>query len=317
MKTVVLRGGPSGEHEVSLKTGEFFLNNMPDYCDAVDVIIGKDGVWRIQGNEMCAGDILNSTDLAINALHGDYGEDGVVQKELENAGVLFTGSQSIESRIAMNKKQTKDILSRHGVQTPKYLVIQPDENVGLATARVFQTLSVPCVVKPLASGSSLGVSIVDRKILIEAAIEEARKYGTFVLVEEYIQGREASCGVIDAFRGQDVYMLPAVEIRPNSQFYDYTAKYGGGTEKICPGRFSQYEKKEIARTAEIAHKALGLRHYSRTDVIVSPTRGIFMLEVNTLPGLTEESLLPKSLKAVGSSAMEFVEHIINLSSPQI
>ncbi len=317
MKTLVLRGGPSREHDVSLKTGQSFLMNMPPHCEAVDVIIGKDGLWRIDGKEITSGDLYSLTDLVINALHGDYGEDGTIQRELENAGIPYTGSGSVESRIAMNKRQTKEILTRCGIQTPAHIVISPDEHFGLAAARVYQTLSVPCVIKPLASGSSLGVSIVDRKLLIEAAIEEARRYGPYVLAEEYIEGREATCGVLDQFRGKEVYTLPVVEIRPRAQFFDYHSKYDGNTDEICPGRFSLFEKNEIAHAAETAHRALGLKQYSRSDFIVSPTRGIFMLEINTLPGLTEESLFPKSLKAVGSSVGEFVAHIINLSAPKI
>jgi len=122
---------------------------------------------------------------------------------------------------------------------------------------------------------------------------------------------------LDQFRGKEVYTLPVVEIRPHAQFFDYHSKYDGKTDEICPGRFSLFEKNEIAHAAETAHRALGLRQYSRSDFIVSPIRGIFMLEINTLPGLTEESLFPKSLKAVGSSVGEFVGHIINLSAPKI
>lgn len=316
MKTVVLRGGPSGEHEVSLKTGESFLRNMPERCDVCDVVIDKAGEWTMDGVEIDPSRLLVTADMVVNALHGDYGEDGTVQGYLENARVPFTGSGSIESRIAMNKREAKDILSRHNILTPRYVVIPPEEAAGLGAARVYQTFTMPCVVKPLSSGSSLGVSLVDRQSLISAAIDEARRYGVHVLVEEYIKGKEATCGVIEKFRGQDIYTLPPVEIRATNQFFDYDAKYSGGTEEICPGRFTQYEKQEMARIAHIAHEALGLQHYSRTDMISTP-RGVYFLEVNTLPGLTEESLLPKSLKAVGSSLKEFVDHVITLSAPRI
>ena len=316
MKTAVLRGGPSGEHEVSLKTGDAFLRNMPEGLDSMDIVIGKDGVWRWDGREIAPARALSFSDVVVNALHGDYGEDGTLQRELENAGVAFTGSGSMESRIAMNKREAKRIVGSLGIKVADYLSIAPEEPSRLAGARVYQKFTMPVVVKPLSSGSSLGVSIVDRKQLIEAAIDEAREHSSYVLVEEYIKGREATCGVIDQFRGEHIYALPPVEIRPSTTFFDYDAKYCGGTEEICPGRFSSEEKKEIEDIARKAHQVLGLRHYSRTDLIVS-SRGIYFLEVNTLPGMTEESLFPKALKAIGSDFKEFISHVVNLSAPKI
>lgn len=317
MKTVVLRGGPSGEHEVSLETGENFLRNMPEHCEVCDVLIDRDGTWHMDGREIDPARAMYLSDVVVIALHGTYGEDGTVQKDLENAGVRFIGSGSIESRLAMNKRETNRILSELDVKIPRSIVIPPEEELGLATARVYNKLPMPCIIKPLASGSSLGVTRADRKMLIEEGIREARQYGDYVLVEEYIDGREASCGVIENFREEDLYVLPEIEIIPSATFFDYDAKYKGGTKEVCPGRFSQEEKKEIARIAQTAHNALGLRHYSRTDVIVTPNRGIYFLEVNTLPGFAKESLFPKELEAIGSSVKEFIGHLINLSAPPL
>jgi len=147
-------------------------------------------------------------------------------------------------------------------------------------------------------------------------IENALQQSDTVLVEEYIQGREATCGVIDGFRGQKTYALPPVEIIPpaHKDFFDYDAKYSGGSQKICPGRFSRSEKHELQEIAKHIHEHLGLRHYSRADFILSPKRGMYLLEVNTLPELTAESSIQKSLTAVGAPFSQFLEHIIDLAA---
>jgi D-alanine-D-alanine ligase len=180
---------------------------------------------------------------------------------------------------------------------------------------------MPAVVKPAASGSSLGVSIVKNFAALEPAVCKAFEHGDVVMIEEFIPGVEATVGVIEGFRGEDLYVLPAVEIRPagTQEFFDYKAKYGsdekGGAfvEEIVPGHFSDTEKAELARLAREVHRALGLRHYSRTDFIVSPRRGVYVLETNTLPGLTEASLMPKALASVGVSLPDFLHHLVTLA----
>ena len=171
---------------------------------------------------------------------------------------------------------------------------------------------MPAVVKPNSSGSSVGVTIVRYYDELPEALLKAIEHSDTVILEEYIKGVESTCGVLENFRSQDLYALPPIEIRPSAHFFDYDAKYSGKSEEIVPATFSDKLKREIEELSTKIHRALGLRHYSRSDFMIHPTRGIYALEVNTLPGLTTESLYPKSLRAVGSSVPEFVEHIVGL-----
>jgi D-alanine-D-alanine ligase len=176
-------------------------------------------------------------------------------------------------------------------------------------------LIVSCViVKPASSGSSVGISFVKDFLNFESAIREAFKHSNSVIVEEYITGKEATCGVIDSYRNYDYYPLPPVEIIPHEgTFFDYASKYEGKSNEIVPGNFTDQEKKEIERLAVEAHKGLGLRHYSRSDFIIHPHRGVFILETNTLPGLTEESLILKALESVGATLEHFLDHVVQLA----
>ena len=180
---------------------------------------------------------------------------------------------------------------------------------------VWKTFIQPSVVKPMALGSSVGVGIARDFQTFRALILAALEKSDAALVEEYIKGREATCGVVENFRGEEIYQLLPVEIIPptDKEFFDYQAKYSGISREICPGNFSSAEKAVIQQAAALVHQTLGLGHYSRSDFIISPKRGIYFLEVNTLPGLTNESLLPKSLAAVGCSLSDFLEHLLTLA----
>jgi len=313
----VLRGGPSSEYEVSLKTGGAVLKtireNLADRYEVHDVFIDRDGVWHLNGFPFLPTDGQSRFDIAFNALHGAYGEDGKVQAILETHNIPFTGSGSISSGIGMNKILTKEVLKKQGMKTPYWKELPSKKVTADPTAmahELFRTFLMPAVIKPASSGSSVGVSVVHKFADIEPALIKAAKHGPTILVEEFIQGREATCGVIEGFRGEKLYALPPVEIRPKNAFFDYEAKYAGKSEEIVPSTFSEETKRELELLARKAHEALGLRHYSRTDFIIHPRRGIYVLETNTLPGLTEESLLPKALNAVGSDLACFVDHII-------
>lgn len=311
-KITVLRGGPSFEYEVSLKTGASILKALSDEKYHInDVAITKDNKWFLNGFERKPADILKESDLVFNALHGEFGEDGKLQKMLDTFGIAYTGSKNISSALAMNKALAKEEYQKINIKTPIHIEIDKDD---FSIAEIFKTFPMPAVIKPMGLGSSVGVSIARTGIELDEALQKAFQYADRIMVEEFIGGKEATCGVIDGFRGEEVYSLLPVEIIPEFGFFDYDAKYGGGTQEICPGNFSQAEKYELQDLAKKAHKALGLRHYSRSDFIISPKRGIYILETNSLPGLTEESLFPKSLKAVGSSLEEFVEHLINIAN---
>ncbi len=315
LNVAVLRGGPSSEYDVSLKTGAAILEHMPERFQAHDILISKEGAWHREGFERSPDRALANIDVVFNAMHGEYGEDGKVQKILDALGMPYTGSGSVASSLAMNKHLTKKAFETHGIKTPYYAVIKKADSVDEKLSHIFHHFLLPLVVKPASSGSSVGVSVVKNFADLEAALFKAFAISDVVLVEEYIKGREATCGVVNNFRGEPVYALLPVEIiHPKENgFFDYAAKYGGASQEIVPGNFSEKEKDEIQRMAKLAHESLGLRHYSRSDFMIHPRRGVFILETNTLPGLTDQSLLPKSLDAIGCTMRDFIGHLLALA----
>ncbi len=316
-RVAVLRGGPSTEHEVSLKTGASVIKNLPSKYEVIDVYIDHDGVWHIKGAPIKPQDIHKIADVVFNAMHGQYGEDGTVQKLLEQIGIPFTGSKSLASAIGMNKALSKDFFKQNGLKIAHHKIYKKsDYHPGLA-GEIFRTFPQPSVIKPVKGGSSVGTSKVYSIAEIDAGLKKGFESDDEVIIEEFIKGKEGTCGVLDSFRGKDIYSLLPVEIVPKKHqaFFDYESKYSSdeGADEICPGNFSREESEQIQKMAAIAHQAVGARHYSRSDFIVTPRRGIFILEINTLPGLTEASLLPKEIKAVGSSYAELLEHLIELA----
>jgi D-alanine-D-alanine ligase len=316
----ILRGGPSAEYEVSLRSGSSILKalqeNYEDVYHPRDIFIDKDGIWHMEGVAVQPQEVANKVDVVFNALHGNYGEDGKVQQFFESHQIPFTGSGSLGSAMGMNKVMSKKTFLDNGIKTPHgKMILSSDikEDAEGVAKEVFEICMMPAVVKPVSSGSSIGVSVVRNFAEILPALILAAEHGDGVLVEEYISGVEASCGVIEDFRGQELYALPPIEIRPHAGFFGYDAKYKGESTEIVPATFDDSIKKELEELARNIHKVMGLRHYSRSDFIIHPKRGIFALEVNTLPGLTEESLLPKALRAVGGTLHEFADHLIRLA----
>ncbi len=316
----VLRGGPSAEYDVSLNSGAGVLTALREKYEHIyqprDIFIDKEGIWHLEGLAIAPQDISHRVDVVFNALHGTYGEDGKVQHFLESHGIPFTGSGSLSSAVGMNKILSKRIFKEHGIKTPYGKHVSSDEAVKYTdeVARdLFETMLFPCVIKPSASGSSVGVTIVKTPHEIPAALLVAAPHSDSIIIEEFIKGIEATCGVVEGFRDHELYALPPVEIRPLTSFFDYEAKYMGKSEEIVPATFADSIKKTLEDLARQIHRALHLRHYSRSDFIIHPRRGIYVLEVNTLPGLTEESLMPKALRAVGSDLHEFADHLIKLT----
>lgn len=312
LRVAVVRGGPSSEYDVSLKSGSTILKHLPQKYHAHDILISKDGMWHRDGLERTPVRALAGMDVVFNAMHGQFGEDGKVQKILDHIGIPYTGSDSMASALGMNKVLSKKAFEHHNIKTPYFAVIRKEDDLGEKMNHVFHHFLLPFVVKPANAGSSVGVSIVKNFAHLEDALLHAFTFSDTVMIEEFIKGREATCGVVDNFRGETIYSLLPVEIihPKENPFFDYDAKYGGKSQEIVPGRFSEAEKNEIQRLAKHVHESLGLRHYSRTDFIVTPKRGIFVLETNTLPGMTEESLMPKSLEAIGCSIADFLDHIL-------
>lgn len=311
----VLRGGPSKEHDVSLKTGHAILKHLPkDKFTARDIFIDKKGQWHVNGKEVTPAEAVRSLDAVIIGLHGEYGEDGEVQRLLERLGVPYTGSASYPSHVAMHKMMAKKHAEDLGVLTPSYRYIDNEDTMEAVLADVVRSFHQPVVVKPARWGSSVGISFVSGYAPLHRTVLSLLRDGAGgVLIEEVVRGREATAGVVEGLRGEDLYGLPVIEIiPPENDFFSYDAKYSGASREVCPASFDRETAAELSRLARVMHDALGLRHYSRSDFIVSP-KGIYYLETNTLPGMTTESLLPKSLSAVGVSFPDFLTHLVALA----
>src|SRR3989344_3883795 len=286
----VLRGGMSHEYEVSLATGGSVLRHLPPAYRGHDILVDRQGVWYWNGLPTAPDQVARQVDVFFNALHGEYGEDGKVQQLLDNLGVAYTGSGAVSSALGMNKALAKDLFRRAGLRVPPGVVIRREaaREAAPAAREVFETISPPWVVKPNDRGSSLGLFFVRTIKDLARAIEAAWKVSPSILIEHYLRGREATAGVVEDFRGVENYTLPPIEIRHSSSkpVWDYQDKYSGETEEICPGNFNGEEKRRLEDLAVAAHRALGLRHYSRSDFIITP-HGVYLLETNSLPGLTE------------------------------
>lgn len=311
----VLRGGVSREYEVSLATGGGVLRHLPPAYRGHDILIDRAGVWHWNGLPTAPERIARQVDVFWNALHGEYGEDGKLQQFLDAIGATYTGSGTVASALGMNKALAKDVFRRAGLRVPPGATVRRSVVRAAPAAReIFNAISPPWIVKPNDRGSSVGLFFARTIEDLVQAINAAWQTSPVLMVEHHLRGREATCGVVDDFRGAEHYALPPIEIRPPKRrtIWSYQDKYGGETQEICPGCFSDDEKREIERLAITAHRVLGLRHYSRSDFILTP-RGIYLLEVNSLPGLTDESLLPKALRAVGCSYSRFLDHVLNLA----
>lgn len=286
----VLRGGPSNEYDISLKTGATVLNNLSqDKYNSRDIFIDKEGQWHMHGLPIKPHDALTHLDVIFNGLHGHYGEDGKVQHILESHGIPFTGSGSFSSAIGMNRIYLKDFLIKNNLKTPRSKVIDTIKNIKDKVIEIFRAFPLPVIVKPVFSGSTEGINIVKSYDSLENAIIDAMRFSDTVIVEEYILGKPFSCVVIDNYRDQKHYALPVI------------------------GDLSFDRKKEIERLAINAHSALGLRHYSSSDFIVHPHTGIYILNTNTSPYLTNDSHLLQSLEMVGAPIPHFLDHIIELA----
>ncbi|KKT18784.1 MAG: Ddl: D-alanine-D-alanine ligase [Candidatus Nomurabacteria bacterium GW2011_GWB1_43_7] len=305
LNLVVLMGGPSAEHDVSLATGKVILSALDkEKYNPIPVVVPKDGQWTLPPE----------TDVVFIVMHGAYGEDGTVQGFLESARVPYTGSGILASALAMDKLKSNEIFAFHGLKVPEYISFSKKEwakNKSEITAEIKEKVSLPCVIKPSNCGSSVGIAIVKKIEDLENAVQSAFSYGDIVLAQKYISGTEVTCAILDESLGKESIALPPTQIIPKgSAFFDYRAKYTpGATEEITPPRLAQDIIKKIQENALKAHKILGCSGMSRTDMIVSG-ENILILETNTIPGMTETSLYPQAAAAVGISFPELLDKII-------
>lgn len=319
MHVGVLRGGPSREYDVSLLSGSAVLQHLSEEKYATrDIFVDRSGQWHLHGRPVEPERTLRGIDVVFNAMHGEYGEDGTVQHFLDTHRIPYTGSGRMGAALAIHKARAKErIQSLEGVRLLPHVTLYR-EAVGDAyheTARdIFTRFGPPYIIKPLASGSSLGVTLVETVADLPDYIFDAFEEHDALIVEPYIRGKEATCGVIEKLRDERIYALPPIEIivPEGKLLWDYNAKYDGVTTEVCPGNFTYGEKERMQRAARAAHESLGLRDYSRSDFIVAPS-GIYFLEVNTLPGLPPVSLFPKAVEAVGMTFPDFLDHLVQLA----
>jgi D-alanine-D-alanine ligase len=299
----LLSGGMSRERPVSLKSGEAVYRALDKDKYRVFRYDPRDDLGLLFKDR-------DKIDLAFILLHGRYGEDGSLQGLLEQLGIPFVGSGVLSSAMALNKRIAKAIYRETGLRTIKDFTIQKDE--AFSVDELLEVLGDATVVKPVSEGSSLGMTICRSREELHKGIEVAFQFDSEIIVEQYTEGREVTCGVIG---NRNLEALPLIEIVPNPQytFFDYEAKYTpGATKEICPAPLSQVQTRTAQSCAIKAHQALLCRVWSRTDMIVQG-EDVFMLETNTIPGMTETSLIPLAAKTAGMSMTALLDYLIGLS----
>jgi len=330
-RIVVLSGGPSREHDVSIKSGDAVARALAAAGHHVlPVVIDEDG-WRLPASAgqaslarspaatvtalESAADVGNEVVVFV-ALHGAFGEDGTVQGFLESAGVPYTGSGVAASAFAMDKERTKEILSHHGLATAPWISIERDEWTNARARiidRVESALGWPSIVKMPREGSSFGVTIAADRATLERAVDEAvATADRRALVEKRLVGTEVTCPVLGN-RGGPLRALPLVEIVPKRAFFDFEAKYQGASEEICPARVSADVAERVSEAAITAHRVLGCDGMSRSDFIIDGDGRPWFLETNTVPGMTEASLCPLSARAAGIDFARLCEMLVDLA----
>jgi D-alanine-D-alanine ligase len=290
----VLLGGPSAEREISLKSGR-----------AISRALRESGITVIEigeNEEIRDGVRAHDIDLAFIALHGRFGEDGQVQEFLEGLKIPYTGSGVSASRQAMDKILSYKVFKSEGLTTPEYRIIEPEDNLSSPP------ISLPVVVKPAREGSSIGLSLVREPGKFMEAITTARRHDERIIVDKYIPGRELTISILED------KALPVIEIIPDNPFFDYEAKYvKGRSEFIVPADLSKNVYREAQSIGLAAHRALGCYAYSRADILLGEDGGLYLLEVNSIPGFTATSLLPQAARAVGIDFPELCLKLLDLA----
>ena len=345
MKIVVLAGGLSTERDVSFKTGDMVAKALRENGHQVillDVFMGYSdkkedltGIFerseevsvKVEGIPEVAPDLAKvkasrkdksdnffgpnvielcrMADIVFMALHGENGENGKIQAAFDLFGIKYTGTGYLGSALAMNKGMAKNLFLHHGIPCPKGASMKKENRMDDVAAL---GVSLPCVVKPCCGGSSIGVSIAHTNEEYKAALDEAFRWENELIIEEYVEGREFSVGVID-FKA-----LPVIEIAPVQGFYDYKNKYKAGSAvETCPADLPKDISEKMQGYAEAVAEVLGLDTYSRTDFLLNKNNEIFCLEANTLPGMTPTSLLPQEANVIGMNFNQLCEKLIEIS----
>ncbi len=304
-KVVVVYGGISTEREVSLRSGAAVYRGLVEY--------GYENVELFDLREDNLSELIaKKPDIAYLALHGKGGEDGCIQGALELAGIAYTGPGVEASAVCMNKILTKQILQSYGLPTAKFLVYRKGEETDFnkISEELISNIGLPMVLKSPCQGSSIGVVLVKREEDVQEAIKEIYSYGELLLSEAFVDGVELTLPI---FGNEELTVLPDIEITSENEFYDYQAKYTQGMcHHIIPARISDILHKQVAEIGKKAYRALNCCGLSRIDFIVDKKAGPMIIEVNTLPGMTEMSLFPDAAKFAGISFGELVSTIVEL-----
>lgn len=313
-RIAVLHGGPSSEHYFSLQSSKNVLEHLDKtkYIP-VEIYIDIQGKWYEGGVETNPYTVLQFVDIVYNALHGEYGEDGTVQALMDSVSQKYTGSEGFTSKIVLDKHITKLLVADLGVKVLRSRTIRPDtRKLETELANIWRELSHPVVVKPVGSGSSVGVSVPKDYKSMCLNVKKILLSGHSVMVEEYVKGTEVSVCVINNFRNQEVYSTVPVQIKHNSDLFDNIIKKSGDYILSHTSHVSHTDRELTTRIAKHLHRELGLRHYSSVDFIINKS-GIYFLEINALPGLTKKSILPFALSQSGVSMKDFLTHVIDKS----
>ena len=303
LTVALLSGGISSEREVSLNSGKQVFAALDKEKYTILRYDPKTDLQRLVAD-------APKIDAALIILHGPFGEDGTVQGLLDLLDIPYQGSGVLGSAVAMNKLMSKQLYQQVGLPVPSYLALKRADTVD--PAGISARLGLPVVIKPVQGGSSVGMSIVRSEKDLPGAIQKAFDYDTAVLVEAYIDGIEITGGVLG---NSDPEALPLIEIIPdkNHEFFDYEAKYTAGvTQEICPARIDAALTEKARTYAVMAHEVLGCRGYSRTDLMLKG-RDLFVLETNTIPGMTATSLFPQAAAAAGLPFGQLLDRLIELS----
>jgi D-alanine-D-alanine ligase len=313
---------------------EALAGNMDYVVEAL--VIDRQGRWSLESNlravmptpadakaaavpreyAMNGIPLLKSADAVFLAFHGAFGEDGTLQGLLEALGVPYTGSGPLASALAMNKGKAKELFRYHKIPVARELQFASRllaYDIDNAVAVIESQLGYPVVVKPNTGGSSVGVAMAEERDQLVDALQLARRFGVDVMVEEKLSGKEVTCAVLEELDGS-VRALPVIEIVPKAgAFFDFQSKYAdGGADEICPAPLDPDTADLVQKMAIAAHEALGCEGFSRTDLFLTP-RGPVVLEVNTIPGMTPNSLLPKAARAAGISFEDLIDHLVRLA----
>lgn len=313
IKVAILRGGGGSEYNISLKSGSNILRNLStEKYILYDVIISPKDIWYLNGVSVTPSNIFDMVDFVFNALDSGYSK-GKIQKILNDFNIPYAGSDSFSSTVSINKNLTKKIYKDIGIKTPYFKLIEKAGYNEQVVFDVFKSVPMPCVAKPANTNSSTSIFIVSSLPELVEAIEKIFDISDIILIEEYIRGREVVCNIIEDFRDVRKYSMIPQEIVHNDKFiFSQNSKLENGFYELTSVNLSKNQKEEIQKIAIEVHNALNLKHYSSSDFIVHPKRGIYLLETNSAPMLHENSAFVKSLGAIGSDLEEFLDHIIKI-----